>query len=436
MTTVQSQPYVDRLQIADMLVQKNYSKLEDTLTNLQKAYESDYRQENAVLFAFEAFASTDPSFRAALDEWVATFPTSYAAHLARGIYQMHHGEIARGYGYISETNDKQLEEMNYYLSRATTDFLEAIRLNERSTVAWSNLLGWSKYQLDHPNMRVLLDRALSSNSNSSVIRRQYAFNLQPKWGGSLAQLKNFINESNLYLKINPNLKILRGYYHYTLADIHKQADQYQQALVEINKAVASGDHPWFIWSRGQYQYALKHYREALSDFDAFLTIWPQQPEVLDKRARTYRKLQQPQQAFADWDLALRLDPLNPSLRLHRAYLYKQQGDYRRAKRDVEQALTLGSNRDNIWAMKGALELFSLNHYTDAAQSFEQAIELRPNQAAYWYQWGVALYYLKDCGVINSLEMYIALCDITDECDDEAADWSRQAIETLVAYCPA
>lgn len=432
----QSQNPIDRLELIELLAQKNFPKLEETLTLLQKAYESDYRQEDAVKFAFETFATSAPRLAAPLDEWVDTYPASYAAHLSRGIYQMHRGEIARGFGYMSETHDNQLEEMNYFFERAYADILHAIRLNDRSTIAWNSLLRWAKHKVGLEEMRVLLDKALASNPKSLVIRRQYAFNLQPKWGGSLKQMRHFINESNLYLKVNPGLKILRGYFHYTLADIHKQANQYDQALAEIDKAVATGDHPLFIWSRGQYHYAQEHYREALSDFDMLLSIWPQRPEAHDKRARTYQKLKQPQQAFADWELALLLDPLNPSYLLNRAYLHQQQGDYVRAKRDMEQALKLGTNRHIIWAMKGALELSHLNQYADAAQSFEKAIELKPSHATYWYQRGVARYNQKECSVIHDLEIYVALCELSNECDEEAVNWSRQATKTLVAYCPA
>ena len=101
----------DLLALHRALVSDDFSRLESRLllhldsARLDTGYEPRFRT------AFGVFLTGDSSVRPHLDEWVARYPRSSAAHLARTAHFSAVGDDARGTTWARETSDAQFLEM-------------------------------------------------------------------------------------------------------------------------------------------------------------------------------------------------------------------------------------------------------------------------------------------------------------------------------------
>jgi hypothetical protein len=82
------------------------------LNERMSAVQSDYRQGridgDQLCASFRVFYDADPTLLAKYEQWVAAFPRSYVALLARGIYHRKVGQALRGGEFIAGTSASQL----------------------------------------------------------------------------------------------------------------------------------------------------------------------------------------------------------------------------------------------------------------------------------------------------------------------------------------
>lgn len=204
-------------------------------------------------------------------------PKSYAARLARGRYYSHLGWTSRGAAYASETARGQMSRMQNYFSKAEVDLQEALTLKPELSVAYATLIEMAMAYGSRKSIEDLVKKALQIDPYSFEVRSSYIFSLQPKWGGSLNQMRAAVNGAEQYLAKNPGLTALRGYIHYTEADILKSSGKRHQAIELLNRAVQSAKHWRFVYERGEQHYWLREYDKALADFNESLKMWPQHP---------------------------------------------------------------------------------------------------------------------------------------------------------------
>jgi hypothetical protein len=87
-----------------------------------------------------AFYDTDPGLEGQYSEWIAKFPSSYSAYLARGIYYRYLGLQARGNGFISDTSREQLAVMSMYTDKAMQDYDRSSTLIEKPLISYHAVL--------------------------------------------------------------------------------------------------------------------------------------------------------------------------------------------------------------------------------------------------------------------------------------------------------
>jgi tetratricopeptide (TPR) repeat protein len=182
---------------------------------------------------------------------------------------------------------------------------------------------------------------------------------------------------------------------------------------------------------------LGDYGKALADFNAALKLWPQEPETVYWRALTHREMNRPDQALADLNLAVQLDPLEPRVLRARASLLRDQGRFGEALQDYENALTFGGHDHRTWGNRGWLLLYKLRDYERAARDLRRATELSPSDPDYWYDYGVALFYKKDCQLVEVLERYRKLCESSTDCKAPRLTWAGDTVArfTSTGRCP-
>ena len=104
--------------------------------------------------AFRAFYSTDPDFAAKYDRWVAAYPKSYVARLARAIYYKKRGREESGGKYIAETSRVQIEQMDSSFSKAIKDFGASIPMSPKPFLSYLHMLDIGRQHVTACNSRV------------------------------------------------------------------------------------------------------------------------------------------------------------------------------------------------------------------------------------------------------------------------------------------
>lgn len=425
--------YPDKFLLLEILNKGNYESADAIFSSYQKAYEAGDK-EDIISFVFATFANSSPDLEKRLNSWVDKVPKSYAAKLARGIYYWNLANLSRGERYIQDTRKEQIQGMRSYFHKSRKDLLAALKINPKLTAAYSYLMSIEMRQGDRRSIDALLERALKVDPASFVIRGLYMFTLQPKWGGSLKQMRDFANRSNRYLSRNPKLDILHGYSHYVIADKLRRNGNRKKAKEFYDQALRYGDYWWFLYERGVNNYLLGDYNNALSDLNKAIALSPQNNQILRWRSKVYQRQNKLDLALTDINTALRLDPLDPKQLKTRSFLYKQQEKYKLAIDDLDNALIFASSDANIWSQKGYIYLFKLKDNDKAEEAMLKAIELNSEYPYYWYNYGVALYNKMDCKTADAFDNYMKLCDSGKKCKKDLQSWVRQTLPHINAYC--
>jgi len=143
-----------------LLRQKRFEILESKMSGFQHSYELRAISDERLLHEFRAFYDTDPKLDAQYTAWIAAFPDSYAALLARGIYYRSMGQEARGDRFISETSKKQLDLMSMYLEKAMRDYDRSLMLTEKPLISYHAILGVAMLNGGDGMARTMLDESV------------------------------------------------------------------------------------------------------------------------------------------------------------------------------------------------------------------------------------------------------------------------------------
>lgn len=84
----QSSDHPDSLALRELLVNKNFEKLNSEIMAYQKRYEENIVNEINFDKVFRAFDVPEPGYEKLFIEWIEQYPASYWPYLAYGYYQM------------------------------------------------------------------------------------------------------------------------------------------------------------------------------------------------------------------------------------------------------------------------------------------------------------------------------------------------------------
>jgi tetratricopeptide (TPR) repeat protein len=180
---------------AQTLLQANrFSELDRDFSALQSDYVQGRIGEEQVRDSFRAFYPTDPQLAAKFDAWVAQFPKSYVAHLARAIYYKKVGQEQRGGAYASDTTSEQFHNMEVAMKKSAQDLQLSLTLDPKPMLSLNHAIDIATFLGDPDSGRKFLDRALGLDSEAFLVRVKYMGNLQSRWGGSPQEMQAFLDE--------------------------------------------------------------------------------------------------------------------------------------------------------------------------------------------------------------------------------------------------
>jgi predicted Zn-dependent protease len=174
--------------------------LERTLAGYQQRYEKDPAQEEKLYTAFASLRLARPGAEAALRQWTRKMPQSYSASLALGIFYLWHGIEARGQAYIADTPRENIRRMRELLGKARSELERSTRLTAKPYLSHLSLVTLSRYVGDRELGRRHYLAGIQVSPQSLRLRRARMTSLEPKWGGSFAEMEALARESAAQLK--------------------------------------------------------------------------------------------------------------------------------------------------------------------------------------------------------------------------------------------
>lgn len=340
--------WVDMAGLRSLLKHRRFAALDTAFTHFQDAFEKNPRFERWPADATDEFGSAEPSLRPLLQDWVAHSPDSFAAWLALGSHleAVAHGQ--RGAKVVRETSDTEFDEMRETLPVALDALEHALRLRPKLVAAraeelWVLVLMSDAFRF-HETVK-LADQSCPSCFLHRVVVMQ---SLRPRWGGTYEAMRAYAKSAPV--AENPRLRFLKGYVELDRAEIAVHDDRLPDAMEEVEKACALGEHWAFLRERAHVERRGKAFDQARKDLDRALELRPANPDVLIERAELHLDLKDGESAGKDLLAALRVNPSHfrgeqvygPTVQtlIHDAWVFRNAGRRDDALRVLDVAAEL------------------------------------------------------------------------------------------------
>ena len=410
---------IDKLALLDLLEQGDYEALDERFWRFRELVDSGEMSDDVQRYAFTTFNHSAPATTAKLDDWVEAQPSSSFALLARAFHLTHLAILHRGSGYANRRAEALQKAMRENFDRATADAQQALEVNGKAAVAYGLLIKIGKYSGNRALCDWALERGLAAVPGSQVIRRSYLLAIEPRWGGSLDEIRSRLAEWNGMSASG----YLRGYHDFAMARALSWRGQRRKARQYFDRAVQLQEDASYLYARG-----MNLSRGALDDFgfadvNRALAQAPHWPSALSTRAFRLSNDGQQDRADADWRLALRLDPLNPEILRDRSDALERQERYAEALADMDTALVYGAFDADIRLRRGRLKIKANDDREGAREDLLRATELAPNTGKYWYHYAEALTegplsQKRECRAVTAFRTYLEVCERMGGCDSD------------------
>jgi tetratricopeptide (TPR) repeat protein len=180
--------------------------------------------------------------------------------------------------------------------------------------------------------------------------------------------------------------------HYNRGLAYLRKSQYDEAIIELNKAIEVYPRYALAYNdRGVAYLRKKQYDRAISDFTKALDINPSHHHAHYNRGIAYLDKRNYDEAISDLNKAIELDPTNPEIYYERgfAHLLKNQND--KAIADFNQAITLNPRYAKAFNDRG-WGYVRKRQYDQAISDFSKAIEIEPKYNKAYNNRAVAYFY--------------------------------------------
>lgn len=174
-----------------LLADAQYERLDKEMNEVQKAYESSQITDKTLLAYFSIFEGP-PAMEAKYNAWVRAYPRSYAARQARAMYFQDNALRARGTAYAKDTSDKQMENMRIYLKKSYEDNQAALSLTSKPILSYNTMLTTARLIGNRAAPEEMLEKSSQIAPENTIVRNNYMFGIQTRWGGSLEEMESFL----------------------------------------------------------------------------------------------------------------------------------------------------------------------------------------------------------------------------------------------------
>lgn len=171
-----------------LLVEQKYEELDSHLAQLQLRYERGEVDSSELLRAYRNFYDPNPEWAVLYDRWVARFPASYPAMLARGVYRKFQAETVGGAGF--EQSVSPTHNVERYLDMQVSDLERSMTLAQKPLLSYVHLMDAARHRGQVARHRALLELGLAADPGSLPLARKFLLTLP---GGTEA-MERFVAE--------------------------------------------------------------------------------------------------------------------------------------------------------------------------------------------------------------------------------------------------
>jgi tetratricopeptide (TPR) repeat protein len=273
---------LDRREVSRLLLAAQYDSLEAILEDRWQATRADIRNENRLYHLFEGFYQSNAMIQPALAAWSAARPASANAKVAEAYYRYGRAVEARGEGSAGQTGSARFGEMRYHIGVGKSAVREALHRDPDHLIAHFVRLNYLRLGGDDPDSaRAIVGGALTSHPASYLIRNDILALLEPRWGGSIEIMKDFVASGEGFYEANPRLRVLQGAV--PRAEARLQHDDPGMALALLDQANSFGEDYFLALSYAEFYQHAGRFVDALRASNRARAMMPQGRSNLEDR---------------------------------------------------------------------------------------------------------------------------------------------------------
>jgi tetratricopeptide (TPR) repeat protein len=425
----------DKPLITEMLNTGHFEALDAKLTGYERQFEQDHTLHRLPEIAFSAFANSDQMLQTSLDQWVAKTPDSYAAHLARGIYLEHLGWTARGAALSSKTAPEAFTTQKAFFARAKPDLEQALAMNSEVIMAYRYLGVLEAESGTRARGLRLLENGLAHYPESAMLHERLLQELEPKWGGSFADIEAYTQANASRFGTNDDLRALFATYEdYAKADDALVRRQPSMAATYLDRIIGIYPRASYLMLRSQAAFRQYRYDEAMDFAQRALTLEPQDPSIIGEVGLDQLNQHHFEEAVVTLSNAIGLDRLNSDYLLDRAIAFRYLGRRSDAARDVDDANLFGQY-DPAVQIERSRDLVDVEgRLDDAITAARLATQLDPGNADAWLRLVGGLWAKRDCDATTAISNYKAICMAARDCAEGQEFLQPTIVAELMSTC--
>jgi tetratricopeptide (TPR) repeat protein/S1-C subfamily serine protease len=164
--------------------------------------------------------------------------------------------------------------------------------------------------------------------------------------------------------------------------------RHAEALVAIRKAIRLAPRAAFYYHRGYTYSSLQQYEKAISDYTQAIKINSKFTSAYSSRGIAYSSLQQYEKAISDYTQAIKINPKDALIYEVRGIAYSSLQQYKKAILDYTQAIKINP-KDALAFFKRGANYSSLKQYENAVLDYTQAIKINPKDTVFYMGRGAA-----------------------------------------------
>jgi tetratricopeptide (TPR) repeat protein len=184
------------------------AELDRRFAALNDAHYNDPNQKDRIFRAYDNFDASDQA-AAVAEEWVRQSPESIHAHTARAWQLIRSGWQARGPKLMRQTPGENVRRMEEAFARAISDVAFAVKQDPKYLPACDRLLTIGANGND-ALQQLGSNLCFSADPSSYRVMRSLLWAAQPKWGGSLEEMRALVAIAREQEAKNPALAEFRG----------------------------------------------------------------------------------------------------------------------------------------------------------------------------------------------------------------------------------
>jgi Zn-dependent protease with chaperone function len=327
--------------VVELVQERDYEALDSLLGQQQLAFERDATTSPVLDNAFRGFAKVPKSGEAALDEWVERHPGSYAARAGRARFLVFQGLEARGTAFFDETPPENIRLMREYLDKARADAERSLPMTPKPYISRRTLMTVARVLGRRTDAAAHYYEAIRMAPESTDTRIERMAMLEPRWGGSYAEMDKFAAESRAQLDAPGAADRIAAAVPAYRAQEAVRARDFTLALRHYDDAFALDPDAGPACGRAYVLGELKRFDEALADAKRALSTRDDPPYCLQLAPYIAANAKDAGEAIAVMSLVLEADPASVQALRQRGWRYQERGDLELAFPDYLAAAKLG-----------------------------------------------------------------------------------------------